>query len=691
MRDLDLTPPSTASTARAVLAAVLLPGLLAPAMAAPDFSREIRPILAARCYACHGPDEAARDGNLRLDLPGARLDVGELQRRIDSSDPDEVMPPPQSPHPLQPHQRLLLHQWLAAGAKAEAHWAFEPMRREAAPQTALGASSAHPIDAFIEQRLQQEGLKLSPPAPAAQLRRRLHLDLLGMEPELSAQEMDQPLDDAGYLTLVQRLLQSPQFGERWGRHWLDAARYADSNGFLGDGLRPKAHRYRDWVIEAFNRDLPYDEFTRQQIAGDLIGQPEGTGFHRNAALNTEAGADPIEARHNNRVDRVNSVARVWMGLTLGCAQCHTHKYDPITLREYYRFYAYFDRTQDSDHPKNGAPLMLINAKDSTPTRLLERGDLTRPGDAVEPGTPAAFGPPAGPSRLDLAQWMLSPQHPLTARVAVNHLWSKLFGHGLVRTPEDFGTSGEAPTHPRLLDWLAQEFIRRGWSRKQLITLMVTSKTYRQDSRINSAQAAQRDPLNLLLWRQHRLRLEGEIIRDSALQLSGLLNTRIGGPSIRPPLPKDVFEVGRASNWQASPGDEVWRRSLYIITLRSVLYPLITTFDGPDAAEACVRRERNNTPLQALSLLNEEVFVQCAQELGRRFLRQASQGAEPTLRAMFLHVLKRQPRPTELQRLIDFARESQGTSADQPPLLLSEHSLMLCARLLLNLDERITRP
>ena len=476
------------------------------------------------------------------------------------------------------------------------------------------------------------------------------------------------------------------------------ARYADSNGFLGDGLRPNAYRYRDWVIQAFNDDMPYDEFTIAQIAGDLNKTPDGTGFHRNAALNTEAGVDKEEARHQNLVDRINTIGRVWLGLTLGCAQCHTHKYDPITIRDYYSFYAFFNNTEDRDDTQTQVPYLAEVSKNRRQTYVHLAGDYTRRGPDVMPATLSALPAQAGKTRLELAQWLVSPQNPLTARVAVNHIWSKLFGYGLVRTPDDFGTSGEAPSHPELLDWLATEFTRYGWSRKQLIKRIVMSETYRQ----SSAQYFQTDPLNILLSRQNRIRLDAEILRDSALAVSGLIKPTIGGPSFRPPLPEDVFDVGRSSNWQASLGDEIYRRSLYIITLRSVLYPTLTTFDAPDAADACVRRERSNTPLQALTMMNDSVFVEAAQSLALRALRETPNHLEK----IFQLVLNRQPRVEEFTRLQAFYAEQKarvqqsGSTALQ---VLGAHqktlsrmqvaeaaTLVAVARLLLNLDEFINR-
>ncbi len=659
---------------------------------AADFTRVVRPILASKCYACHGPDEESREADLRLDMPAKHFDTKTFLDRITTSNPDDVMPPPKSPKPLTAAEKDVLRQWIASGATYEPHWAFQPIRRP---------TSHHDIDRFIRAELTKHGLQPALRADSTTLIRRLYLDLIGLPPP-SNLSVPSDLSDSSYAALVDRLLSDPRFGERWGRHWLDMARYADSNGFLGDGLRPNAYRYRDWVIQAFNEDMPYDEFTLAQIAGDLTDAPAGTGFHRNAALNTEAGVDKEEARYQNLVDRVNTTARVWMGLTIGCAQCHTHKYDPITIRDYYSFYAFFDNTEDRDDAKTKAPLLTEVSKDRRQTYVHLAGDYTRRGPDVMPATLSALPAQAGNTRLELAKWLVSPKNPLTARVAVNHLWSKLFGYGLVRTPDDFGTSGEAPSHPELLDWLATDFMRNGWSRKQLIKRIVMSETYRQASHHPSDRSDQTDPLNKLLSRQNRVRLDAEILRDSALAVSGLLKPTIGGPSFRPPLPEDVFDVGRSSNWQASPGDEIYRRSLYIITLRSVLYPTLTTFDAPDAADACVRRERSNTPLQALTMMNEGVFVEAAQSLALHAMRQGNNRLEK----LFRLVLNREPRPEELSRLQTFHAEqkarvqSGGQEALQvlgahqkaisPAQAIEAATLVAVARVLMNLDEFINR-
>ncbi|MES2596893.1 MAG: PSD1 and planctomycete cytochrome C domain-containing protein [Verrucomicrobiota bacterium] len=707
---------------------ILTAGGLCAADKTLSYNRDVRPILASKCFACHGPDEDKREADLRLDVRGEHFDDKAITERIDTTDPDDIMPPPSSPKPLTRDEANILKRWMAAGAKYEQHWSFLPIQH---------SKAAAGIDGFIRAELQKHDLKPAARANAATLIRRVFLDLTGLPPNPADMADAANFTDEKYAALVERLLASPHFGERWGRHWLDMARYADSNGFLGDGLRKNAYLYRDWVIQSFNDDLPFDQFTIQQIAGDLLAEsaisnPEsgmlGTGFHRNAALNTEAGVDKEEARYQNLVDRVNTTGRVWLGLTVGCAQCHTHKYDPITIRDYYSFYAFFDNTEDRDDPKSQAPVLTEVSKNRRQTYVHMAGDYTRKGPDVMPTTLSALPAKTGSTRLELAKWLVSPQNPLTSRVAVNHIWSKLFGTGLVRTPDDFGTSGESPSHPELLDWLATEFMRNGWSRKQLIKLILMSETYRQSSSIydlrfmiydlpanagvseivnhRSKIINQVDPLNRLLSHQNRIRLDAEILRDSVLAVSGLLKPGIGGPSFRPPLPEDVFDVGRSKNWQVSPGDEIYRRSLYIITLRSVLYPTLTTFDGPDAADACVRRERSNTPLQALTMMNEAVFVEAAQSLALHALKRGSADPSKRLQTIFNLVLNRQPRAEELDRLQAFHAEQKArvnAGGRESLRILGSHekevspkeapeaaALVSTARVLMNLDEFINR-
>ena len=630
------------------------------------------------------------------------------------------------------------------------HWAFVPPQRIAPAAVKNTRWTRNPIDAFVLARLEKERILPSPEASRATLIRRLSFDLIGLPP--SAEEVRAFVQDRrpdAYSRLVERLLDSPHFGEHWARHWLDLARYADSDGYEKDGVRPYAYLYRDWVIAALNRDLPFDQFTLEQLAGDLLpdssfDQKTATGFHRQTLTNKEGGVDQEEFRTKAVVDRVNTTATVWMGLTVGCAECHDHKYDPLSQREFYQLYAFFNNASEKDLPletpgesakdnkdnkekkdsKAKAPAAAILVEEEKPrdTRIHVRGDFLRRGEAVQPGTPGVLHPFSAreerPDRLDLARWLVDPANPLTARVTVNRVWRHLFGRGLVPTLDDFGTRGEAPSHPELLDWLANEFVSpvetlngsivkseagarsdvafhdstiqrfnesppQPWSHKALIRLIVHSATYRQASQ-HRPELANVDPLNVLLARQGRFRLDAENVRDTWLAASGLLTRKLGGSSVRPPLPADIAAIGYAGSikWQNSDGPERYRRGLYVFFQRTVPYPMLTTFDAPDSTAACARRERSNTPLQALTLLNDPVFFECAQALGRRMTSLEGDPAS-RLRFAFEHCLGRTPSRDELARLGQLhAAHSRLASPDD--------SLIAAARVVMNLDEFVTR-
>jgi mono/diheme cytochrome c family protein len=795
-----------------------------------SFSRQVQPLFAEYCLECHGPDDARRKAELRLDdestakttrkgvtaiVPG-KPKQSELLARILSTDPDEVMPPPKTGRKLSAAQITTLREWIQQGAKWGRHWAFEkPVRPVVPGHSALNVEystlSVHrskfpirnPIDAFVLARLKTAGLKPSPGAGRHTLIRRLSLDLLGLPP--APEEVEAFVQDArpdAYELLVDRLLASPHFGERWGRHWLDLARYADSDGYEKDEPRPQAWLYRDWVIEAINRDLPFDQFTIEQLAGDLLpdateAQRVATGFHRQTLINKEGGVDQEEFRCKATVDRAHTTGAVWLGLTVGCAECHNHKFDPISQREFYQFYAFFNNASDRDLPlptgaelaahravtnqwqarlvdltsrlaaetartapsNNDAPTgddagkatkaastnavaalkaelekhtkarpvfkpttgMVLGA-DPRDTFIHVRGDFLQKGERVQPGALAALHgfKPRGETadRLDLARWLVSPDNPLTARVTVNHVWRQLFGRGLVATENDFGTRGERPSHPELLDWLAVTFssprgsrgnealtnsergMRNaesdqslltsavtglGWSRKALIRLIVTSATYRQSSAWRAAEAAS-DPLNTLLARQGRYRVEAEVVRDIALATGGLLNPKIGGPSFKPPLPADLAQLSYASGlkWKAASGDERHRRGLYIHFQRTVPFPMLMAFDAPESNTTCTRRERSNSPLQALTLLNNETFVECAETLGRRIAAHAND-TETRLRHGFQIATSRPPTKEELARLrVFWTGQQERFKTDEAATCTA------FARVLLNLDETITR-
>ncbi len=1043
---------------------------------APDFSRDVRPILSQHCFKCHGPDDKTRKGGLRLDLrdsatkeaksgavalvPG-QPDKSELVARIFSTDEDELMPPPSTKRALTPEQKDTLRRWVAAGAEYQQHWAFVKPKQAKVPDVSAQLSvlsaqskqhvqseklstehwalSTNPIDAFILKRLLEANLAPSPEADPATLCRRIYLDLVGIPP--TPQEQDDFLKSAisnrqsAIETLADRLLASPRYGERWARKWLDLARYADTNGYEKD--RPRTiWPYRDWVTNALNADKPFDQFTVEQIAGDMLpgstlDQKIATGFHRNTMLNEEGGIDPNEFRFHAMTDRVATTGATWLGLTLGCAQCHTHKFDPLTHREYFQLMAFMNNADEPDidlpqadaeeqqkkntalaakllaelpekwaakhapkpvenseaqpqasspdstptpkptldekfaewlarerartvqwqplrpaSAKSNMPLLTIepdasvfrsgdisksdtyelhfrdvpagvtairlealpdprlpahgpgmafyegpkgdffvaeftlhadgqpvkfsgatesyskNNFGSTPTtaalmldgdpqtgwstagrmgerhtavltlpspaaaissggdwtvklamgrhyacslgrfrisittdarpavardlpsetesllalpdekltaaqrvRLREefllslpelkdeasrirtlrkpvrppatlgfrerppenprptfihnRGEYLQPTEPVTPGVPAFLNPIAGnakPDRLALARWLVSPENPLTSRVIVNRQWAAFFGRGIVKTTEDFGYQGEVPTHPELLDWLAVEFVKQGWSLKKLHRLIVTSATYRQSSVLSVQKsvlsipksgagdqkqgnasgvplstehwALSTDPDARLLSRFPRTRLDAEIIRDAALASGGLLVEKIGGPSVRPPQPEGVTEAAYGGGWTPSTGPDRWRRSLYTFSKRTAPFALYNTFDGP-TGEACIpRRDVSNTPLQALTLLNDIVFTEAAQSFGKILAGRNASDAEK-LDEAFRRIVCRKPADDERATLLKFFQTQRARLTDGKPSA-DAAAWSALVRALFSLDEVVTK-
>jgi cytochrome c553 len=762
----------------------------------PQFTTDVQPIFERRCQGCHGATQQM--SNLRLDSPAsaARVVNGPLFERISSTKKGFMMPPVGAP--LTADEIGKIKAWIDAGAKFPAtvvkstHWAFQPIQRPAHGS----------IDALILERLARENIAPSPEADRRTLIRRVSLDLTGLPP--TPREVEEFIADTrpdAYEKLVDRLLASPHYGEKWARAWLDVAHYADSDGYEKDLSRPWAWRYRQWVIDALNRDEPFDQFTIQQIAGDLVPNATtddrlATGFLRNTLTNREGGVDRNEARFEQIINRTNTVSTTWLGLTTGCAQCHNHKFDPISQKEYYSLYAFFDHAEEqdidapmpgetapprsyferrqeileqywipelqppwerrlreaynhpgqsgewdftltdftssidrphellTDDPEKRSPRdrdrmtawflqhigvdyskdratagALREARDRLdalvgalppysqapvmhadpsvpPTRLRVGGDYKTFGSEVQPGTLAILPPlnVSAPTRLDLARWLVSKENPLTARVTVNRIWQEFFGRGIVFTSEDFGTQGDRPTHPELLDFLASEFRDNGWSMKRLEKSIVMSATYRQSSKARP-ELETKDPENTLLARQSRLRLPAELIRDQALAVSGLLNPEIGGRSVRPPQPKGVAELTYANSgkWRESAGADKYRRGLYVHYQRTSPYPQMSNFDEPDSNVSCTRRRRSNTPLQALNLLNDPVFYEAAQALAARIQREG--GADP-LGYAFELCIARVPTKTERARIEQY--RAQGGD------------WLGVSRILLNLDELITR-
>jgi len=563
-----------------------------------------------------------------------------------------------------------LRQWIDAGAEYRRHWAFERPAIPRVPSVTDNSWPENPIDYFVQAKLESVGLAPSARADRYTLARRLSLDLTGLPPRLEEVEAfvaDRSAD--AYENFVARLLDSSAYGERWASVWLDLARYADSMGYEKDTLRT-IWPYRDWVVRSLNDNMPFDEFTVQQLAGDLLPDPThdqfvATGFHRNTMTNTEGGTDDEEFRDAAVKDRVATTGQVWMGLTVGCAQCHSHKYDPISHREYYSLYAFFNQTADADK-NDDSPQLEVSDGVTTPvlrelatddqreTFVHKSGNFRNLGERVTASVPAAFhalpqGAPA--SRLGLAQWIMSEENPLTARVTVNRLWARLFGQGIVATEEDFGIQGEPPTHPQLLDWLATEFVRSGWDVKAMLTTMVTSATYQQTSNV-TPDRLKADPDNALLSRGPRFRLSAEMLRDQALAASGLLSAKIGGPPVMPWQPDGIWQVVYSSKqWETSPGEDRYRRALYTLWRRTSPYPSMTTFDAPSGETCTIRRIRTNTPLQALVTLNDPTLMEAAQHLAKRSSQAGGPSATGRLDHIFRSVLSRPPSEREIDRLL----------------------------------------
>jgi hypothetical protein len=726
-----------------------------------DFNRDIRPIFSNHCFECHGQDAARRKAHLRLDrrenvlgelrsgargvVPG-RPEESEVYCRMIAAEDAGRMPPRRHGKPLSAAQIELVRRWILQGAEWKSHWAFEPPRRPPLPAVTNPSWPRNAIDAFVLARLERERLEPAPEADRLTLIRRLSLDLTGLPP--TPAEVEAFLADTSpdaYERQVDRLLQSPHYGERMAQAWLDWARFADSGGQNYD--RPRTMwPWRDWVIRAFNANLSFDCFSIEQLAGDILPEPTAeqllaTGFHRNVVMDGDGNnaTDVEENRVITVTDMVNTTAAVWLGLTLNCAQCHDHKYDPITQADYYGVCAFFNKQSDNvprggprDQFGNTAPTVEVAyqdgparktvtamiMRDDVPDRetfVLVRGDFRKKGLKVEPAVPAILNTPLpeehGRDRLGFARWLFDPRNPLTSRVIANRLWEQMFGAGIVRTSEDFGNQGEPPTHPELLDWLAQEFVARGWDVKTMVKLMVTSATYRQSSHVSPGLLA-RDPQNRLLARYPRTRLSGEGIRDSALAISGLLDQRVGGPPVFPVLPASQVELymqtrggDKKQVYAPSEGRDQCRRSIYVLYKRSLVYPPFAVFDSPTREVCTIRRSRTDTPLQALLLLNEPGYLTAARGLAERVLKEGGPD-DDRLRLAFRLCTGRPPSPAEFQVLRHYWQGQREDFAARPdaarqllgasPAPVATNDLpqlaawVMVSNLLLNLDETITK-
>ena len=719
------------------------------------FNEDIRPILNDNCLACHGGVKQSGGFNMisREDalkplesgetalIPG-NAEESILFKRIIHTDPDERMPLDHPP--LLQDEVKKIKKWINDGAEWETHWAYIKPDPASTPPTTRSSWVRNGIDHFVLEKLKDEGLSPSPEASREVLIRRLSLDLIGLPPTL--EEVDAFLADdspEAYERVVDRLLASPHYGERWASMWLDLARYGDSQGYQKDPGR-NIWAYRDWVVDALNAGMPFDQFTIEQLAGDLLSDPSkeqllATAFHRNTMSNDEGGTDDEEFRVAAVLDRVNTTFEIWQGITMSCVQCHGHPYDPFLHDEYYELYAFFNNTKDEDkgHEKPvlrsyrarqeaevtaalktydamcdtdhvskapslevawdrlrniidmplsrcftglslqevtnhkrafknlmppRTPIMQDFPPDSSRvTRVFERGNWLVHGDSVQPDVPHSL--PALPAdyprnRLGLARWLVHQDNPLTARVIVNRFWEQIFGVGIVETLEDFGSQGEAPSHPELLDWLAVQY--QGsyhWDTKTLLKNIVMSATYRQKSAV-SEELQELDPANRLLARGPRFRLSAEQIRDQALAVAGLLSPKMHGPGVMPPQPEGTWQVIRGVlRWETAEDEDRYRRALYTFWRRSSPYPSMITFDSP-SREFCVsRRIRTNTPLQALVAMNDVVYLEAAAGLAARMQHEAGPDLSNQLSHGFRLAMATSPSPDQLDTLQQFYAET----------------------------------
>lgn len=735
-----------------------------------DFNFHVKPILSDRCFSCHGPDETDRQADLRLDLeseafkalkdqPGKFAIVpgdaktSELVHRVMSNDPAVMMPPPESGLKLSQTEREILKKWIEQGAEYQEHWAFIPPEKSPLPDIKNPDWTRNEIDYFTFSRMTEKGLAPSEEATPERLLHRLFVDITGLPP--TVEEIDtyrEGFTEATYEALVDELLSRPGYGEKMALYWMDAARYADSYGYQDDEVRSQ-WPWRDWVIHAFNVNMPYNQFVQWQLAGDLMPdaskeQIMATGFNRNHKITEEGGVIPEEYRVTYVIDKTNTYSTSMLGISMECAQCHDHRYDPFSQEDYFQLSGFFNNTPEvgiegtvtqstlSKFPKLfisqneiDSLLSFINAPDTNvvtvsvmgdlkdsvrQTYILNRGLYDQPGKPVEPEAPEAvlaFDTEKYPkNRLGLAEWTVDRQNPLTARVFVNLIWSKIFGRGIVSTVEDFGNQGDLPTHPQLLDWLAVDFMDHGWDVKRLVKQMVMSTTYRQSSRMNT-KGAELDPQNVFLSRMTRHRLSAEIIRDHVLASSGLLNHEIGGPSYKPYQPEGIWEVtssGRGSlrTYVQDHGDELYRRGLYVFIKLTVPPPNMLIFDASNRDMCELGRPTTNTPLQALVMMNDPIIMEGSRVLSQKLLEK-SDDMDAILHEAFVRVICRYPDTKEISVLKEYYQEELKRYSEQPEeakkfITVGEYpqaenldpvaqaALMSSIHLLYNLEEAITK-
>lgn len=736
-----------------------------------DFARDIRPVLSDACYTCHGPDAEARATDLRLDdresaLKSDVFSSGDMLKRLLSNDADQRMPPVDSKRVLTEEHRAKLVAWLKAGAEwpeDDRHWAFIPPVRPEIPTVNDADWLRNEIDLFVLSRLERVKLGPSEAADKATLLRRVTFDLTGLPPTI--EELDEFLEDdsdQAYERAVDRLLASQRYGEHMALDWLEASRYADTDGYQNDRLR-YMWVWRDWLISALNNNMPFDRFVTEQMAGDLLPDRNfytqvATGFNRNHRINSEGGSIPDEWIVEYVADRVETMGTMFLGLTLTCSRCHDHKYDPVTQRDFYSLFAFFNNIAEAGlGPNNGNSPPFISVPKSWPdlseeeakfvepdpvkikvqqvsvprpqpgspqtvmvlhelakprdTYRLNRGRYDQPdkSEKLFPGTPAVLGgwqDDWPQNRLGLANWLMSPENPLTARVTINRIWQHYFGLGLVKTSENFCVQGDMPSHPKLLDWLATEFVQSGWDVKALHKVIVMSATYRQSS-VASGKLLQRDPENRLLARGPRRRLSPFAIRDAALFNSGLLVEKAGGPSVKPYMPPGIWKSISNAKYAQDKGDKLYRRSMYTYWRRTVPPPTMMAFNAAARETCIVRTDVTTTPLQALTMLNNVTFVEAARFLAERMLARPNGDASSRIRWAFRLATSREPDAGEVAVLIEdlsaFQREFQSNPEAAKKLLATGEkpfdsklniptlaSYTLVANTILNLDEAMSQ-
>lgn len=732
-----------------------------------DYNYHIRPIFSDRCFKCHGPDANKRKAGLRLDTPeGAYAafkdnpsmhaivpghpESSDAFQRLITKDTSLLMPTPSSHLTVSQHEIDLIEKWIKQGAVYKPHWAFIKPVKAALPD-ADEDWVRNPIDYFVYAKMAEKSLKPSPEAAKEQKLKRVCLDLTGLPPTLEMQDRFMKDDSPqAYEKIVNELLGSKHYGEKMSIQWLDLARYADSHGYQDDGLRTM-WPWRDWVIHAFNSNYSYAKFVTWQLAGDLLPRPTkemllATGFNRNHKITQEGGVIDEEYRVEYVNDRTNTFSKSFLALTFECARCHDHKYDPISQKDYYSTYAFFNQVPEKGlfgtidasfadppnmsittkdvqsllkfiHKKDTASVDVMVMADSSkrrPTYVLSRGNYDMPGPEVGVGIPKSILPYSsskyGQNRLGLARWLIDPQNPLTSRVFVNRMWAQFFGRGIVKTVGDFGMQGELPTHPELLDWLAVDFQSHGWNIKRLVKQIVMSATYQQASTVTSS-AQQVDPENIYLSRMSRIRIPAEQIRDQVLASAGILNQEIGGPSVKTYQPKGLWEVatsGRGSlmNYIQDHNQDLYRRGMYVFIKRTVPPPTMLIFDASNRDQCEVQRGRTNTPLQALVMMNDPHVLESSRVLASQFSREKGSIDEKLTRA-FRRIVCRAPNEKELAMLKKYY-EAEQTSCVQNPkkvqklMKIGEYkqdkaavtgstaAMMLTIQLIYNMEEAIMR-